>query len=210
MFQEMGIPVHAVACSGLSGYHVGTSIYQQVARDTRGLFLDLRELSSLVPIIVGVAATELDRLAASHRLLAVFEQHQAALRVAPTDRLRLQLLTALAREQGVRVRFLQHDPNSSTGGSGNKGTAPVMGERDLEEDDVRAALQQLAREKRAPCTSHGLLCDLGGGGADAQQGPSGLQSAAGSPIPLQGVHVAVRLVDDLAEGAIVLLVCCAL
>jgi hypothetical protein len=139
--REMGVIIHAVACQpGLSSYAGGEEVYRTVASAARGLYLPLSEAPLLIPLITGVAESDLDK----QRIAAVIDEmlkaHGEELSGLEEDE-RVERLTELLRRENVRPRSLELT------GEGPNVTAALRF-REINEDDVEAGLEGLRREGR--------------------------------------------------------------
>jgi hypothetical protein len=136
--REMGIVIHAVACMpALSTYPGGEDVYRTIAHTARGLYIPLSDAPRLIPLITGVAESELDK----QRILAVLDEQIRAHRpklAALDDAGRIEHLTELLRKNNVRPRSL--DLNEAR---------PALRFREITPDDVEAGLEGLRREGRS-------------------------------------------------------------
>jgi Ca-activated chloride channel family protein len=108
--REMGIVIHAVGClPALHHYYVGAEqVFRTVASTTRGLFLPLTEAQILIPLITGVAETELDKQRIEERIAEVLAAHERELAQAE-ERERVRYVTDVLRQENVRPRGLVYD-----------------------------------------------------------------------------------------------------
>jgi Ca-activated chloride channel family protein len=135
--REMGVVIHAVGClPTLRSYKGAEEVFKTVASTTRGLYLPLSQAPVLIPIITGVAETELDRQRIEEHIAEVLARHEAQLAHAAEEE-RVRFVTDVLRDQRVRPRSLVYDPN-------RPGPSPLRF-RDLTADDVQAGLDQLRR-----------------------------------------------------------------
>jgi hypothetical protein len=135
--REMGIVIHAVGCLPTLAHYVGAvEVFRTVARTTRGLYLPLSEAPLLIPLITGVAETELDKQRIEERIAEALARYEAML--APSDdQERVRFVTEVLQQEGVRARAMAVDP-------ARPGPAPLRF-RDLTEADVEEGLERLRR-----------------------------------------------------------------
>jgi hypothetical protein len=131
----MGVVVHAVGClPGLQGFAGAEEVFQTVARATRGLYLPLSEAPLLIPLITGVAESELDKQLIRERIAEALARHERELAPAD-DQERTRFLTEVLRSANLRPRSLHAG-----------GLAPAaLRFRELSEADVAEGLDQLRR-----------------------------------------------------------------
>jgi hypothetical protein len=135
--REMGIVVHAVGClPALAAYVGAVDVFKTVARTTRGLYLPLSEAPLLIPLITGVAESELDKQRIEERIAEALARHDAALAVAD-DQERVRFVRDVLQQEGVRPRSIAIDP-------ARPGAAPLRF-RDITEADVEEGLDRLRR-----------------------------------------------------------------
>jgi Mg-chelatase subunit ChlD len=107
--REMGIAIHAVGCLPTLRSYVGAEqVFKTVAKTSRGLYLPLYDVPLLIPIIVGVAETELDKQRIEEHVAEVLARHDADLRRADEQE-RVRFVTDVLQDQGVRPRRLSYD-----------------------------------------------------------------------------------------------------
>jgi hypothetical protein len=138
--REMGIVVHAVGCQpALAMYRGAEEVYRTVATTARGLFIGLDDAHRLIPLITGMAESDLDRQRIDEAVAA--ELQRRAPELADLDEQdRIARLTRSLQQERVRPRTLDlADP-----------AAPAMRFRDLTDADVEASLESLRRQGRAP------------------------------------------------------------
>jgi Ca-activated chloride channel family protein len=139
--REMGIVIHAVAClPTLASFPGGEEMFKTVARTARGLYLPLRSADVLVPLITGVAETELDKQRIEERIAEVLREHEASLRVAD-DQERVRFVTDVLRQGNLRPRGVVVDASSIT-------APPPLVFRELTRGDVEEGLDRLRRLAR--------------------------------------------------------------
>lgn len=140
--REMGVIIHAVACQpGLAGYTGGEEVYRTVARTARGLYIPLSAADQLIPLITGMAESDLDK----QRIAAAIEEQIAAHRGELGDleeEERVERLTELLRGRSVRPRSLDIEGQGPS-------AAPALRFREITTDDVEAGLEALRREGRS-------------------------------------------------------------
>jgi Vault protein inter-alpha-trypsin domain/von Willebrand factor type A domain len=138
--REMGVVIHAVACMpGLATYPGGEDVYRAVARASRGLYIPLSEAPKLIPLVTGLAESELDKQRVSAAIDEQLKAHRAELEPLTEDD-RLERITALLTDADVRPRSLTM-----------QGPRPALRFRPITADDVEEGLATLRREG---------LCDL--------------------------------------------------
>jgi len=140
--REMGVILHAVACQpALSSYVGGEEVYRTVASAARGLYVPLSDALRLIPLITGVAESDLDK----QRIAALIDEQIKAHRdelVELDEEERVARITELLRGENVRPRSLELT------GEGQGATAALRF-REITEDDVEAGLEGLRREGRS-------------------------------------------------------------
>ena len=135
--REMGIVVHAVGCQpAIAGYKGAEDVFRTVARTTRGLYLPLSKASLLIPVITGVAESELDKQRIEEEIAEALAKYEALLAPAD-DQERVRFLTDVLQQDGVRPRAMAVDPKKP-------GPAPLRF-RDLAAPDVEEGLDWLRR-----------------------------------------------------------------
>jgi len=135
--REMGVTIHAVGClPGLRHYTGAEEVFRTVARTSRGLYLPLSEAHLLIPLITGVAESDLDRQRIEEHVADVLDRHRSLLEPAD-DQERVRFVTDVLRQDGVRPRSFLFDESSPSRSS--------LRFRDLRPDDVAASLDQLRR-----------------------------------------------------------------
>ncbi len=135
--REMGIVVHAVGCLPTLARYVGAvEVFRTVARTTRGLYLPLSEAPLLIPLITGVAESELDKQRIEERIAEALARHEAALALADEQE-RIRFVRDVLHQEGVRPRGITLD-------AAKPGPAPQRF-RDVTEADVEEGLDRLRR-----------------------------------------------------------------
>lgn len=135
--REMGVVIHAVGClPTIRTYRGAEDVFKTVARTTRGLYLPLAQVPALIPIIAGVAETELDRQRIEEHIAEVLARHERELAQADEQE-RVRFVTDVLRQQQVRPRSLAYDPD-------RPGPSPLRF-RQITAQDVEAGLDQLRR-----------------------------------------------------------------
>jgi Mg-chelatase subunit ChlD len=138
--REMGIVVHAVGCMpAIQNYAGAEDVFKTVARTTRGLYLPLSKAPLLIPLITGVAESELDKQRIEEQIAEALAKYEAMLAPAD-DQERVRFLTEVLGQAGVRPRSLAVDP-------AKPGPAPLRF-RDLRAEDVEEGLDRLRRVGR--------------------------------------------------------------
>ncbi|NUQ74255.1 MAG: VWA domain-containing protein [Polyangiaceae bacterium] len=140
--REMGIAIHAVGClPALTQYYVGAEeVFRTVARTTRGLYLPLYQAHTLIPLITGVAETELDKQRIEERIAEVIAAHERALAEAEEEE-RVRFITDVLRQENLRPRSLVYDMAS-------RDAPPPLKFRDITANDVEESIDRLRREGR--------------------------------------------------------------
>jgi Mg-chelatase subunit ChlD len=134
--REMGIVIHAVGClPALTGFVGAEEVFRTVAKTTRGLYLPLSQAPVLIPLISGVAETELDKQRIEERIAEVLAAHEEELRRADEQE-RVRFVTDVLQDQGVRPRSMDYD---------GKREAATLRFRDLVAEDVSEGLDRLRR-----------------------------------------------------------------
>jgi hypothetical protein len=135
--REMGIVVHAVGCMPTIAKYAGAvDVFQTVARTTRGLYLPLSEARLLIPLISGVAESELDKQRIEEQIADALAKYEAMLAPAD-DQERVRFLTDVLQQEGVRPRSIAVDP-------AQPGPAPQRF-REIRAGDVEEGLERLRR-----------------------------------------------------------------
>jgi Ca-activated chloride channel family protein len=133
--REMGVVVHAVGCiPGLHSFPGAEEVFQTVAKATRGLYVPLSEAPLLIPLITGVAESELDKQRIQERIAEALARHEQVLAPAD-DQERVRYLTEVLRAENLRPRGLA---------AGAAGPAPLLF-RELAEADVEEGIDRLRR-----------------------------------------------------------------
>lgn len=133
--REMGIVVHTVGClPTIEGYAGAVDVFKTIAKTSRGLYLPLSEVSLLIPLITGVAETELDRQRIEEHIADVLAQHEKELQPAD-DPERIRFINDMLRDQNIRARRLVYNPN--------RNGPPPLQFRDLEYADIEGGLDRL-------------------------------------------------------------------
>jgi Ca-activated chloride channel family protein len=138
--REMGVVIHAVGClPALLGYVGAEEVFKTVARTTRGLYLPLEAAPQLIPLITGVAETELDKQRIEEHVAEVLARHQKELEPAD-DQERVRFVTEVLRGANVRPRGIVYD-------SARPGPPPLKF-RDITALDVEEGIDRLRRVGR--------------------------------------------------------------
>jgi len=138
--REMGIVIHAVGCLPTLRQYVGAEdVFKTVAKTTRGLYLPLEQARLLIPLIVGVAETELDKQRIEEHIAEVLAKYEEELRPADQNE-RVRFVTDVLRQANVRPRGVKYDPS-------RMGVSPLHF-RDITPDDVEEGIEQLRRLAR--------------------------------------------------------------
>lgn len=140
--REMGITIHAVGClPALTQYYVGAEeVFRTVARTTRGLYLPLLNAATLIPLITGVAETELDKQRIEERIAEVVAAHERALAEAEEAE-RVRFVTDVLRQENLRPRSLVYN-------SSNTNAPSPLRFREITPADVEEGIDRLRREGR--------------------------------------------------------------
>ncbi|UQA62535.1 VIT domain-containing protein [Polyangium aurulentum] len=140
--REMGVVIHAVGCMpALLGFVGAEEVFKTVARTTRGLYLPLEQAPLLIPLITGVAETELDKQRIEEHVAEVLARHQKELEPAD-DQERVRFVTEVLQGANVRPRGIVYDP-------ARNGPAPLKF-RDITPVDVEEGIERLRRVGRTP------------------------------------------------------------
>jgi hypothetical protein len=135
--REMGIVVHAVGClPGLMGFAGAEQVFRLVAQTSRGLYLPLAEAPLLIPLVTGLAESELDKQRIQERIAQALAQHHRELLGVP-DQERVRFLTEVLRMEELR-------PRSLVGGVGAAAPGPLRF-REIVPADVEEGLERLRR-----------------------------------------------------------------
>ncbi|MDI3286087.1 VIT domain-containing protein [Polyangium sp. 15x6] len=138
--REMGIVIHAVGCLPTLRQYVGAEdVFKTVARTARGLYLPLERANLLIPIITGVAETELDKQRIEEHIAEVLAKYENELVPADQEE-RVRFVTDVLRQGNVRPRGLVYDPEKS-------GPSPLRF-RDITPADVEEGIERLRRVAR--------------------------------------------------------------
>ncbi|MRG96719.1 VIT domain-containing protein [Polyangium spumosum] len=138
--REMGIVIHAVGCLPTLRQYVGAEdVFKTVAKTARGLYLPLERASLLIPIITGVAETELDKQRIEEHIAEVLAKYENVLTPADQDE-RVRFVTDVLRQENVRPRGLVYDPKRS-------GPSPLRF-REITPSDVEEGIERLRRVSR--------------------------------------------------------------
>lgn len=138
--REMGVVIHAVGCLPALREYVGAEeVFRTVARTTHGLYLPLAEAPLLIPLITGVAETELDKQRIEEHVAEVLAQYQEELQPAD-DQERVRFVTEVLQAKHVQPRSMVYDPASSG--------PPPLKFRGLTAADVGESLERLRRVGR--------------------------------------------------------------
>ncbi len=138
--REMGIVIHTVGClPTLREYKGAEDVFKTVASTSRGLYLPLNQASKLIPIITGVAETELDKQRIEAHIADVLKTFEKELEAADHEE-RVRFVTETLHARNVRPRSLVYDNNTS-------GAFPQRF-RDITSSDVEEGLERLRRTLR--------------------------------------------------------------
>lgn len=138
--REMGIVIHAVGCLPALQYFVGAEeVFRTVARTTRGLYLPLKRAKLLIPLVAGVAESELDKQRIEEEIADIVAAWQEPLRQAEEGE-RIRFIAEMLRANNVRPRSMHWDPQEPS-------AAPLRF-RELTESDVEEGLDRLRRGRR--------------------------------------------------------------
>ncbi|HQP35426.1 MAG TPA: VIT domain-containing protein [Polyangiaceae bacterium] len=138
--REMGIVIHAVGCLPLLQYYVGAEeVFRTVARTTRGLYLPLKRAKLLIPLVAGVAETELDKQRIEEEIAEIVAAWQEPLRQAEEGE-RIRFIAEMLRANNVRPRSMHWNPQAPSEAS--------LRFREVTEDDVEEGLDRLRRGRR--------------------------------------------------------------
>lgn len=138
--REMGIVIHAVGClPTLREYRGAEDVFKTVAATSRGLYLPLNEASRLIPIITGVAESELDKQRIEAHISEVLNAFEKELEPADHNE-RVRFVTDTLRARNVRPRSLVYNAEAS-------GPLPQKF-RDITSADVEEGVERLRRTLR--------------------------------------------------------------
>ncbi|MDI1447937.1 VIT domain-containing protein [Polyangium sp. 6x1] len=138
--REMGIVIHAVGCLPTLRQYVGAEdVFKTVARTARGLYLPLERANLLIPIITGVAETELDKQRIEEHIAEVLAKYEKVLVPAEQEE-RVRFVTDVLRQGNVRPRGLVYDPSKP-------GPSPLRF-REITPADVEEGIERLRRFAR--------------------------------------------------------------
>lgn len=138
--REMGIVIHAVGClPTLREYRGAEDVFKTVASTSRGLYLPLSEASRLIPIITGVAESELDKQRIEAHIADVLKSFEKELEPADHEE-RVRFVTDTLRARNVRPRSLVYKADAS-------GPLPQRF-RDITSADVEEGIERLRRTLR--------------------------------------------------------------
>ena len=138
--REMGIVIHAVGCLPTLRQYVGAEdVFKTVARTARGLYLPLERANLLIPIITGVAETELDKQRIEEHIAEVLAKYEQELVPADQEE-RVRFVTDVLRQGNVRPRGLVYDPSIP-------GPSPLRF-REITSADVEEGIERLRRIAR--------------------------------------------------------------
>jgi Mg-chelatase subunit ChlD len=135
--REMGIVIHAIGClPTLREYQGAEDVFKTVASTSRGLYLPLYEASRLIPIITGVAETELDKQRIEAHIADVLKTFEKELEPADHEE-RVRFVTDTLHARNVRPRSLVYNENTN-------GPFPQRF-REITAKDVEEGLERLRR-----------------------------------------------------------------
>ncbi|MBK9262180.1 MAG: VWA domain-containing protein [Polyangiaceae bacterium] len=138
--REMGIVIHAVGClPALREYRGAEDVFKTVASTSRGLYLPLTQASLLIPIITGVAETELDKQRIEEHIAEVLKTYEKELAVADQEE-QVRFVTDVLRQKNVRPRGIVYDSNAT-------GPSPQRF-RVITATDVEEGIERLRRTLR--------------------------------------------------------------
>lgn len=138
--REMGIVIHAVGClPTLREYRGAEDVFKTVATTSRGLYLPLQQASLLIPIITGVAETELDKQRIEAHILDVLKSFEKDLEVADQEE-RVRFVTETLHARNVRPRSMVYKADAG-------GPLPQRF-RDITSADVEEGMERLRRTLR--------------------------------------------------------------
>ena len=138
--REMGVVIHAVGClPGIQNYVGAEGVFKQVAETTHGFYLPLTETKVLIPLITGVAESDLDRQRIEEHIAEVLARYEAMLRPADQQE-RIRFVTDVLQQSNVQPRSFTYDQNFPGNSS--------LTFRDVTIIDVAAGFEQLRRLKR--------------------------------------------------------------
>lgn len=138
--REMGIVIHAVGCLPTLREYVGAEdVFKTVAATSRGLYLPLRDATRLIPIITGVAETELDKQRIEAHIADVLKAFAQELEDADYEE-RVRFVTETLRARNVRPRSLVYESDAG-------GPFPQRF-REIKGSDVEEGIERLRRTRR--------------------------------------------------------------
>jgi len=138
--REMGIVIHAVGClPALREYRGAEDVFKTVASTARGHYLPLTQASMLIPIITGVAESELDKQRIEEHIAEALKTHERDLEAADQEE-RVRFVTDVLRQNKVRPRGFVYDSNAT-------GPSPQRF-RDITAADVEEGIDRLRRTLR--------------------------------------------------------------
>ena len=138
--REMGIVIHAVGCLPTLAEYVGAvDVFKTVAATSRGLYLPLRDARRLIPIITGVAESELDKQRIEAHIADVLKTSEQELEAADHEE-RVRFVMETLRARNVRPRAMVYDTHAG-------GPFPQRF-RDIKESDVEEGIERLRRTRR--------------------------------------------------------------
>ncbi len=138
--REMGIVIHAVGClPTLREYTGAEEVFKTVASTSRGLYLPLSRASVLIPLITGVAETELDKQRIEEHIAEALAKYETVLLPADQEE-RVRFVTDVLRQANVRPRGLVYDPKKP-------GPSPLRF-REITSADVEEGIERLRRALR--------------------------------------------------------------
>ncbi len=146
---DQGIVMHTVGCfPTIDQYEKAVSVYKRIAEITEGRFFPLKEASSLVSLITGIAAEEIDKIAIQEAVLR--ELGISAEQIAETEitEERLERIASSMRSHGMVKRAVRAPRPSASGGAAM--SAPMseveIEEEEVADDDIREAIRQLRKK----------------------------------------------------------------
>lgn len=138
--REMGIVIHAVGCLPTLTEYVGAvDVFKTVAATSRGLYLPLRDARRLIPIITGVAESELDKQRIEAHIADVLKTSEQELEAADHEE-RVRFVTETLRARNVCPRAMVYDTHA--------GDAFPQRFREIRESDVEEGIERLRRTRR--------------------------------------------------------------
>lgn len=138
--REMGIVIHAVGClPTLREYRGAEDVFKTVASTSRGLYLPLTDANRLIPIITGVAESELDKQRIEAHISDVLKSFEKELEPADHEE-RVRFVTDTLHARNVRPRSMIYAEDA-------RGPFPQRF-RDITSRDVEEGLERLRRTLR--------------------------------------------------------------